>query len=71
MSKIKQGAGIMGVLGFFIGFVVVSTCLSAWVIMVVWGALASHFDFDTIGFGTAILVGLALSIVGGFFSRKN
>lgn len=43
--------------------------LGAWVVMVVWGALALTFGFRTIGFGTAVLVCIALSIVGGYFKN--
>lgn len=52
--------------------VVGSIALSAWIIMLLWGALAHAFDFSTISFKVAVLVSLALSLVGSFFkSSKN
>lgn len=45
--------------------------LNAWPIMVIWGALASHFGFGTIGFDTAMLIALALMLVGGFFKGSS
>jgi hypothetical protein len=62
----KVAVGVFGAL-FIAGVVVGVVCLNAWIIMVLWGALGSIFEFGTIGFGTAVLVGIALSVVGGFF----
>jgi hypothetical protein len=44
---------------------VVLSVVNAWLIMVVWGALALTFGFVTIGFGTAFLVSIALGLVRG------
>lgn len=47
--------------------VIVTAVVMAWIVMVVWGALALTFGFTTIGFGTAFLICIALSIVGSYF----
>lgn len=45
--------------------------LSSFIIMVIWGALALSFGFQTIGFGTACLVTLALSVFRGIAVRTT
>ena len=41
----------------------------AWVVMVIWGALALTFGFQTIGYGTSFLVVAALSIIASFLNK--
>ncbi len=60
----------LAVIGIIFGFILLyigALAISGWIIMLVWGGLASAFNFQTIGYGTAILVSIALSIVGGAF----
>lgn len=45
--------------------------VNAWLIMVVWGALALTFGFVTIGFGTACLVSVALALATGPLRSLN
>ncbi|MGH0054541.1 MAG: hypothetical protein ACQ5SW_14240 [Sphaerochaetaceae bacterium] len=40
--------------------------LQSWFIMLIWGALGSSIGFFTIGYGQAVLITAALSIVGSF-----
>lgn len=41
----------------------------AWVVMVIWGALALTFGLQTIGYGTSFLVVAALSIIASFLNK--
>lgn len=58
-----------GVVILVLAVILAIVALQAWFIMLVWGSLASVFGFQTISYGTAILIGAALSIVGSFFRK--
>ena len=44
-------------------FLSFTMAVSAWVIMVLWGALASFFGFTTIPYEIAVLITLALTVI--------
>ena len=50
---------VMGVLGLIVG----TFFFSAWIIMLLWGALGSTFDFFTIGFWAACLITFVLGVI--------
>lgn len=54
-------------------FIVVAALVAfkGWLIMLLWGALAPLFGAATIGFGTAVLVGMALGVVGSYFRSPS
>jgi len=58
----KVGVGAIAVV-----FVLAVLAFTPWIIMLVWGGLASAFGFSTISFWTAVLVTIALTIVCAFF----
>lgn len=66
---VESGAEGCGIAIVFAVLIALTVAFNAWVIMVLWGALASVFGFATIGFGTAVLVSLALTVVGSFFKN--
>jgi hypothetical protein len=49
--------------------------LQAWLVMLLWGVIGTTFwetgQWRTIGYGTAMLVTLALDVVGGFFKGSG
>ena len=45
--------------------------LASWIIWVVWNALAVYFGFKAITFGIAMLVCLALNIIGNAFKNSD
>lgn len=60
---------VMKTLPYIIGFIAVAVAvvaLNSFIIMILWGAIASAFDASTIGYGTAVLISLALGVVGNF-----
>lgn len=45
--------------------------LYGWLLMLLWGILASIFGFQTIGYGTAVVLGLLLSALSTAFGTRN
>lgn len=49
--------------------------LSAWIVMLLWGAIGTTFwdygKWRTIGYGTAYLVTIGLSVLGSFFRNNS
>lgn len=60
-----KSALTIALVGMF--FLTVGVLLSSWIIMLVWGGLASFFHFQTIPYKVAILVCLAITLVTGIF----
>lgn len=59
------GIAFVAIIGFLVGVYL----LVAWAVMLLWGAIAVHFHAETIGFGLAFLITLALALVAAFFKR--
>ncbi len=51
----------------FVALFAAGFALAALIIMVIWGALAGYFDFQTIPYGIAFIIALALSVIGSVF----
>ena len=61
------------VIGIVMGVVlslVLLLALQGWIVMVVFGAVASIFGWSTISFAQGVVVGVALSILGSFFRKS-
>lgn len=59
---------IIEIIGVVIGIILVFATLwtlQAWVVMVLWGAIAPIFGFSTISFWTAIIITIAMNFIGG------
>jgi len=56
---------VIAIIGLVTALVIGSAFLSAFVIMIVWGAIAGIFDGPTISYWMAFVVGLALSLLKG------
>lgn len=55
-----------------LGLIAGAIFLEAFIIMVVWGAIAGQFEgAPTIGLWMAMVVGVALSLVGGIFGGSS
>ncbi len=63
------GAGI-GIIVGVVALVGGVLCLSALIIMLIWGAIAGELGGPTIGYPIALLVALALGIVSSAFSKS-
>lgn len=46
-------------------------CLSGWIIMLIWGALAKYFGFRTITFGMSLLIALVLLVATEVFGNRR
>lgn len=60
-----------------VGFIILwmaAFFFTAWIVMLVWGLVGTTFfepaKFQTISYGEALIVTLALSLLGGFFRRS-
>lgn len=51
--------------------VIALVLFQAWIFMVLWGAIAGAFGWQTVGYGTSILICFFLSLVGGFFKQAS
>lgn len=66
MTDNKQNA-LLGLIMIVLIFVVFG--IASWLVMVLWGAIASQFGRRTISYGLAMLIVLALFVARGFFRR--
>ena len=63
-----EGCAVMAAgCGLIIGWVIAGALFLGWLIMLLQGALAPTFDWETWSYGTSVLVGLALSILSSLF----
>lgn len=61
----------MAAFAMFLLFVAIGVALSlleGWALMLIQGSLASQFGWETWSYGTSIVVGVAVTIVGGLFT---
>lgn len=63
----KVLAAVLGV----IAAVIFVFALHAWALMVVWGGIASAFEWQTLGYGTAFLVSILVGLVFGGSAVKT
>lgn len=70
LGKIGFGIGIVALVVLVIGG---SILFTAWLLMVLWGALVTALDgnLSTISYGAAVLISLLLHVIGSFFSRTG
>lgn len=68
--KTEAPLGALGCLGVIL-LVVAVLALNAWIVMVVFGAVASIFGWPTLAFTEAVIVTIALGVVGSFFKSSN
>lgn len=62
------GCGLVTVgCGLIIGWVIAGALFLGWLIMLIQGALAPTFDWETWSFGTSVLIGLAVSVLASLF----
>lgn len=60
-----------GVVILFVLAVAAVVAFNGWWLMLLWGAIAGAMGWQTIGYGTAVLISLLLAFIGGFFKRAS
>lgn len=73
-ERASAGAKMFGALAvafLVLAMVSVAIAFCGWVIMLLWGGIASQFEgMETISYPAGVLIGAALIFVGGFFKSN-
>ena len=70
-SNTYTGLAGIGVVLFVLLAFTLTVLFNGWIVMVVFGALASIFGWSTISFTQGIIVGVVLSLLGSFFKSRR
>lgn len=72
MASKFNGLNALQVIGLIVGVLLalaVILALNGWIIMLLLGAILPAFGVSTVGFGTSVLIGVGLTIVGSYFKK--